>query len=212
MSAIDEIPTEELEALVKKRKKAERDEERRQRESYEKARDETVSDIINAAQDLSKELAEFKRRCHQHMDIQHKSLERYGKLNKSSKGGFQVVHSAADKKVIRRRDTEPFWDERADKGVELIKDFLHTTVKKRDEKLFKILLSFIEKNQNGDLEYAKVLSLIKHRDKFDDARWVEGLRLIEESYRCQLKRFGYEFKVKDEHGQWVKIDLNFSSI
>ncbi|MGY0034419.1 hypothetical protein [Pedobacter sp. NJ-S-72] len=69
-------------------------------------------------------------------------------------------------------------------------------IKKRDVKLYEILIKFLEKNQNGDLEYSAVFGLMEHEDKFDDPRWLEGLRLLKQSYTVTLKCFGYEFKKK----------------
>ena len=94
----------------------------------------------------------------------------------------------------------------------MIKEFLHDTVKKRDIKLFDILISFLEKNKAGDLEYNRVFSLLQHEDKFDDPRWVEGLKMLKESYSVRMRGYGYEFKQLDGEGKWDNLVLNFSSI
>src|SRR5690606_20895341 len=154
----------------------------------------------------------FKTLATVEMDKQAKSTAKYGTIPTTSKGGFTITHSDNERRITRRRDTDPVWDERGHKGVELIRDFLYDYVKKRDVDLFEILLSFIERNQKGELEYAKVMSLLQHENKFDDPRWKEGLRLVKESYSLVLRGFGYEFKEKNAQGKWVRLELNFSSI
>ena len=62
------------------------------------------------------------------------------------------------------------------------------------------------------MEYGRVMNLLKHEDKYDDPRWLEGLRLLKDSYSNHLKGFGYEFKTRGTNGKWYNIVLNFSSI
>jgi hypothetical protein len=195
-----------------KRKKAEKDKEEKEKATYEKDRDEMVFKVLTTAKALFKELGEFKTFCHIEMDKQAVKLSEYGKLRSNSKGGFSVTDTEDTMRVTRRRDTEPVWDERSGKAVELIKDFLGDAIKKRDVKMYEILMSFLERNAQGELEYNRVMDLYKHEDKFDDPRWKEGLKLIKESFSNHLKGYGYEFKMKGADGKWQNLYLNFSSL
>lgn len=211
--APSEMTTQELEAFLKKRKAAEAKKLEKEKAAYESDRDQKIFDIMNTAKALFKELSEFKQYCHIEMDKQAIKLSEYGKIRSNSKGGFSVTNSDDTMRVTRRRDTEPAWDERSNKAVELIKDFLSDTIKKKDLDLYEILMGFLERNQNGDLEYSRVMDLIKYDSKYDDDRWNEGLRLIKESFSNHFKGFGYEFKFKNEQsGKWDNILLNFSSL
>ena len=209
---ISTLSAKELMDLAAKKQKQESAKLEKEKAAYEAKRDEQVFNIITTAKTLARELGEFKTFCHLTMDEQQKALEGYGKINKKSKGGFSITNSDDTFRVTRRRDTEPVWDERASKGTELIKDFLGDTIKKRDLKLYNILIGFLERNEKGDLEYARVMDLYKHESEFDDSRWKEGLRLIKESFSNHLKGFGYEFKIKGADGKWQNLLLNFSSL
>lgn len=202
----------ELEAMLKQKKAAQTKALEKARSEYEKGRDEMVSKVLTTARVLFTELSEFKTFCHIEMDKQAVKLAEYGEIRSNSKGGFSVTNSDDSMKVTRKRDTEPAWDERAGKAVELIKDFLGDTIKKRDVQLYTILMGFLEKNKAGDLEYSDVMNLYKHENEFNDPRWKEGLKLIKESFSNHLKGYGYEFKVKGEDGKWQKLYLNFSSL
>ncbi|MES2238890.1 MAG: DUF3164 family protein [Bacteroidota bacterium] len=202
----------ELEAMLKTKKEAQAKKLEKERVEYEKNRDEKVQAMITTAKVLFRELAEFKQFCHIEMDNQAVKLSEYGKIRSNSKGGFSISDTEDTMRIKRRRDTEPSWDERSTKAIELIKEFLGDAIKKRDVKMYEILMGFLERNANGDLEYSRVMDLYKHEDKFDDPRWKEGLRLIKESFSNHLKGFGYEFKFKDDNGHWENILLNFSSL
>lgn len=209
---IENLSTAQLEELLKKKKKEEATTLAKEKEAYEKRRDEVITNIITTAKTLFKELGEFKAYCHIEMDKQAEQLAGYGKIRSNSKGGFSITNADDTMRVTRRRDTEPVWDERSTKAVELIKDFLGDAIKKRDTKMYDILMSFLERNEKGDLEYSRVMDLYHHEDKFDDPRWKEGLRLIKESFSNHLKGYGYEFKIKGEDGKWENLYLNFSSL
>lgn len=204
--------TAELEQMLKDRKKQEAVKAEKEKQAYEEGRDEMIEKVILTAKTLFRELGEFKTFCHIEMDKQAVKLSEYGKIRSNSKGGFSVTDKNDTMRVTRRRDTEPVWDERSGKAVELIKEFLGDAIKKRDIKMYEILMSFLERNANGDLEYGRVMDLYKHEDKFDDPRWKEGLKLIKESFSNHLKGYGYEFKVKGEDGKWENLYLNFSSL
>lgn len=211
-ATIQEPSIAELEAMLKSKKEAQAKKMEKERIEYEKSRDEKVTAMMLTAKALFRELGEFKQFCHIEMDNQAVKLAEYGKIRSNSKGGFSISDTEDTMRIKRRRDTEPSWDERSTKAIELIKEFLGDAIKKRDVKMYEILMGFLERNANGDLEYSRVMDLYKHEDKFEDPRWKEGLRLIKESFSNHLKGFGYEFKFKDEQGHWENIILNFSSI
>ncbi|WP_164879087.1 DUF3164 family protein [Flavobacterium cerinum] len=208
----DDLTIEQMEAALEKKRKALKQKQQAEKQAYENDTNEKVEAIITTAKTMFTELSEFKQYCHIEMDKKALSLAQYGGIRSNSKGGFTITNKAGDMRVTRRRDTEPVWDERATKAIELIKDFLSDTIKKRDMKLYEILMGFLERNEKGDLEYNRVMDLYKHEDKFDDERWKEGLRLIKESYGSHLKGYGYEFKIKDSEGKWQGVLLNFSSL
>ena len=206
-----ELSPAELKELLKKSEDQAAKKLAKEKAEYETNRDKVVSNVISTAKCMAKEMAEFKQYCHLEMDTMWNKLAEYGKIRTNSKGGFQVENSEKTMRIIRRRDTEPTWDERSVKAVELIKDFLSDTIKKRDTDTYEILIGFIQKNSKGDLEYAKVMELLQHEARFDDERWKEGLRLIKESFSNHFKGYGYEFKIKNNEGKWENLILSFSS-
>ncbi|NJN27177.1 MAG: DUF3164 family protein [Cyclobacteriaceae bacterium] len=209
---VNELSVQELENMLASRKEALRIAREKERADYEKDRDKKIADIMQEAIRLQNQIAFFKQKCHEIMDEQAAKLEAYGAIRGNSKGGFSITNAEGKLRVTRRRDTMPYWDERATKGVEFIKEFLHSFVKKRDKKLFEILISFLEKNNAGELEYSKVMHLMRHEDKFTDPKWQEGLALIKEGYMVTMKAYGYEFRKMTGDGKWENIGLNFSSI
>lgn len=211
--SVYDMTAEELEQLLAKKKQAAYAREEKERQEYEAMVDTTVSEIIQHALEMQDKLEQFKAMCHASFDERAIALQNYGKMPGNSKGGFSLTDKSGTLRITRRRDTEPSWDERSVKAVELIKDFLGDTIKKKDLDLYEILMSFLEKNEDGALEYARVMNLWQHEARYQDPRWKEGLRLIKQSYQNHLKGFGYEFKTRGTTDKkWQKINLTFASV
>jgi Protein of unknown function (DUF3164) len=184
------------------------------RKDYENRRDKRVKKMVMSALSFTQKMAAFKEMAAELMEEQHAELNEYGEIKTSSKGGFQVVSKDGKFKVVRSRDTDPKWDETAHKGVEILRSFLDEVVRVRqaDKAIFEMFMDFLAKNAKGELEYSKVMLFLQHEDKFDDARWKEGLRLLREGYAIEFKKFSYEFFVKDDEGKFVRVPLNFSQL
>lgn len=204
---------EEMEAELAKRKESRRKKREKEQAEYIKNRDQNIDNLIAEGLELNQRIASFKERTAEVMVLQAEKLASYGRMRKNSKGGFNITNTAANKRIVRRRDTEPTWDERGDKGVAMLKDFLGDVVKKRNAKMYEILMGFLVRNKNGDLENSRVMDLLKHEDKYTDARWVEGLHLVKESYSNVMKGYGYQLMHRPKDGdKWETINLSFASI
>ncbi len=209
---IESLTTEELKAMVAEREKNELAKKEAEKKAYEHEREMVVINNMAKAKEIAQMLNEFKAHLHLCMEDQQAKLNSYGNINKNSKGGFSITTQDGQLRIRRTRATEPTWDERSTKAIELIKDFLGDTIKKRDKNLYEILISFIARNDKGELEYSRVMDLLQHEAKYQDPRWVEGLKLIKESYAIHFKGYGYDFQIKDEQGKWKRVELNFSAV
>lgn len=216
MTDITKLSADQRKALMAelaKEEKAEKSKRLREKMKWEKNKDADLEELWSEAEEISLAIARYKSKLHIVMDKKREALNEYGGIRTNSQGGFSLTHTNNNLRITRRRDTDPTWDERANKAVELIKDFLLSEgIKKTSGRTHAILMGFIQRNNNGDLEYAKVMELLQYEDTFQDPRWVKGLQLIREGYSITFKKFGYEFKKKSETGKWVRLEMNFSSL
>lgn len=214
MTTIDiaQLSSSELEDLLAKKKQQEAKEQERQRVAYETERDNDMSELVALALEIETKSQLLKQLTHSKMEKHQEKLNNYGKIRSNSKGGFSLVHTDKTIRIKRRRDTQPTWDERSTKALELIHAFLYDTVKKRDKDVFEMLIGFLVKNKKGDLDYASVMNLLNHETRFDDTRWKEGLRLLKQSYSSYLKGYQYDFEKQNIDGKFEKIELNFSAL
>ena len=208
-----EMTLAEMEAKVAQMRKASKLKRDREQKEYVTKRDQNIEDLIDESKTLQTIIINFKQVVADAMVVNAKKLEEYGKIRSNSKGGFSITNSLGNKRVVRRRDTEPNWDERAEKGVGLLKNYLADVVKKKDQKTYELLMGFLVKNDKGDLEHSRVMELLKHDDYSTDKRWVEGIKLVKEGYSNVMKGYGYQFLHRPKEGdKWENINVSFSSL
>ncbi|GEN71602.1 DUF3164 family protein [Chryseobacterium lathyri] len=208
---INELSAKEMEAVLNYKIELETDKQEKERREYEAERDSDMGELIALALEVESKSYLLKKLTHSKMEKHQEKLNEYGKIRSNSKGGFSLMHSDKKLRIKRRRDTQPTWDERSTKALELIHAFLYDTVKKRDKDLFEMLIGFLVKNKKGDLDYASVMNLLSHETRFNDPRWKEGLRLLKQSYSNFLKGYQYDFEKQNEEGKYERIELNFSA-
>ncbi len=209
---ITQLSVAELEGLLTEKKQNEARQLEKERREYEQERDKDMAELVTLALEIEKKEKQLKELTHAKMAKHQEKLNEYGKIPSNSKGGFSLTHSDKSLRIIRRRDTQPTWDERSTKALELIHAFLYDTVKKRDKDVFEMLIGFLVKNKKGDLDYASVMNLLNHETRFDDSRWKEGLRLLKQSYSSHLNGYQYYFETQGDDGKFRRIELNFSGI
>lgn len=206
-----EYTEEQLEQMLQQKRKAREQARQKERADYEKNRDAFVKRVIGDAISYQSILTDFKNELVEKFEEFEQKLGEYGEIRKNSKGGFSITSSDNLHRVKRIRATSPEWDERSKKGESLIIEFLKEQI--TDEKIHKLVMSFLERNDKGELEYSRVMNLLTMKDNFDDPRWNEGLQLMQESYNLTFKAYQFEFQIKNETtGKWERLEMNFSSI
>ncbi len=209
---IDELTADEMETVLNHKRRLQTEKQEKERREYEEERDADMGELIALAKEIQNKAALLKQLTHTKMEKHQEKLNNYGMIRSNSKGGFSLMHSDKTVRIKRRRDTQPIWDERSTKALELIHAFLYDTVKKRDKDLFEMLIGFLVKNKKGDLDYASVMNLLSHETRFADSRWKEGLRLLKQSYSNFLKGYQYDFEKQNTEGKFERIELNFSAL
>ncbi len=213
MKDITEMTDAELEQALAERKRAKEAQQKKEREAYETQRDDMIISLAGMARELSKRISEFKGVVFQQIEAFQEQADKYGDIRGNSKGGFSLRTNEGDLKVSYMRNVINEFDERADKALSLIKDFLESTVKKRDQQTYKIISTLLVRNKAGDLNVSRVIQLLDLRNEFSDERWTGAMRLLEESYRDRPIAYNVSFYERNElTGKDELIPLSFSSI
>lgn len=209
---LSSLSAEQLEQALKEKKRLETEKRNRMKQQYEANRDELVNQLVSTAKILHEELKKFKKECHDKFEDFRQTAQEYGDIRSNSKGGFSLRTADGNLMARLERNVIHEFDERADLALNLIKEFMESTIKKRDIKVYKMISKLIERNKSGDLKPERVAAFLQIRNNFDDIRWVKAMTLLEESYREREVAWNVAFYRKDKLGKDQPIILTFSSL
>jgi transposase InsO family protein len=66
--------------------------------------------------------------------------------------------------------------------------------------------------KKGELDINLVQKLYAMEDRFQDENWKRGIELLKESYSFSHSKDYIGFEVKNDKGEWLPINLQFSNI
>lgn len=210
MKSISKI--EKLKADLAAAEKEQQELEKAEREEYVKLRDTTIINLCVKASGLSEMLHAFNDIAFKSMQQQQEALSKYGKMRKNSKGGFMLTTEDGEFRVKYAYNSESYYDERADKAAELLKDFINDFIKKKDKGAAAMIMDLLARNNKGQLEYGRISKLYQREKDYTDPRWTEAIQLFKESYQQRDSKYMLYFYKRNSKNEYEMINLNFSSI
>ena len=200
------LSVEELEAALATKKEAERLDRENKRNSYEVLKRDTIAELAPFANDMSLSLLRFRDKAFSQLGALYELLQDYSKRHQDGKGNFTIEDS--DYRIQFKRQGKGSFDERSEQAEKHIIDFLnskyHGDLDTKD-----LIMSLLERKK-GDLDINMVQKLYSMEDRFDDANWREGIKLLKESYSLKHSKDYVSFFKKGRNNQWEGINLNFS--
>ena len=99
------------------------------------------------------------------------------------------TNKAGDKRVTIGVYETDNYDDTVEEGISIVKSYIESLA--QDEKsaqLVKMVMSLLARSANGALKASRVVRLHKLADESGDARFIEGVRIIEAAYRPAVSR------------------------
>lgn len=200
----------ELEAQIEAKKRA----EKQKREDDINAYKDTVDDFVRRVYDmlvpLSDALKEAKDTIFKEKDaivdlkesLYDTKLDRHSNTFTTSDGkitlsmGFRTVDG---------------WSDDAEAGIAKIKDYMRSLAKDENgAKQNKIIMELLAKDKKGNLKLSSIVQLEKHANEFGDPLFIEGVKIIKDSYRPTETSQFISLIYKDEHGVKHSVPLSLS--
>lgn len=200
--------SDELKAMLAEQTRLEAEERELKRQTYEKLKGETIDELFSCAKEINDLLTKFKEKAFRDMAALYALLQEYSNRHKDGKGNFEIESDI--NKIVFKKQGKGNFDERSVQAEKHIIDFL-TTKYEGDLDTKDLIMSLLERKK-GDLDIQLVQKLYSMEDRFDDANWKEGIKLLKESYTYTHSKDYISFYEKDDHGKWVNVNLNFSYV
>ncbi|WP_026725521.1 DUF3164 family protein [Flavobacterium sasangense] len=205
---LSQLSPEELQAELDRRNADIIAGKQRQRKAYEDLKEQTIISLCTGALTINETLKAFKLKAFEDMQTIYEMLKEYSSRHADGKGNFRIEHGKY--RVSYKRQGKPTFDERSHQAEKHIIDFVNSKFE-NDVDTKDLVMSLLERKK-GELDINLVQKLYAMEDRFQDENWKRGIELLKESYSFSHSKDYIGFEVKNDKGEWLPINLQFSNI
>ena len=195
-----------------KAKKAAEEKARADREQYRQLVDDEIERSIPVLEEISGRIKDSKQRV---MDNFKTILEMKGDLFKTKLKEDQRSHTFTNSKGNKRITlgvyvTDGYRDTVED-GIAIVKEYIESLAKDdKTRSLVSMVLRLLARDAKGTLKASRIVQLRKVAMETGDDRFMEGVRIIEESYQPEVSKQFIRAEIKNENGMWKPIPLGMT--
>lgn len=196
------------------RKKAAQEQAKEMRNTYRQMVDEEIESAIPELESISNDIKSVKSKVFENfrsiLEMKHEMfrLEKGKNLENQS---HTFTNSCGDKRIVLGVYVKDGYLDTADDGIAIIKEFIESLV--TDDKsraLVGMVLKLLAKDQKGTLKASRIIQLRKIAEETGNERFIEGVKIIEDSYRPAISKQYIRAEVKDKNGIWKTIPLGMT--
>lgn len=203
----------EFEAFQReKARKAAEGKAKADREMYRQMVDEEIENSIPVLLGISEEIKESKQKV---LDNFKAILAMKSDLFKTKMRNDQRSHtftnSAGDKRITLGVYVTDGYRDTVEDGIAIVKEYIASLA--NDEKtqaLVNMVFRLLSRDAKGTLKASRIVQLRKVAEDTGDARFMEGVRIIEESYQPEVSKQFIRAEMKDRNSMWRPIPLGMT--
>lgn len=195
-----------------KAKRAAEEKAKSDREMYKQMVDDEIEHSIPVLLGISERIKESKQTV---MDNFKTILEMKADLFRTKKKDDQRSHtftnSNGDQRITLGVYVTDGYRDTVEDGIAIVKEYIESLA--RDEKtkaLVSMVLRLLARDAKGTLKASRIVQLRKVAMETGDERFMEGVRIIEESYQPEVSKQFIRAEVKDKNGMWKPIPLGMT--
>ena len=190
-----------------KARKAAEEKAKADREMYRQMVDEEIENSIPVLLGISEEIKESKQKV---LDNFKAILAMKSDLFKTKMRNDQRSHtftnSAGDKRITLGVYVTDGYRDTVEDGIAIVKEYIASLA--NDEKtqaLVNMVFRLLSRDAKGTLKASRIVQLRKVAEDTGDARFMEGVRIIEESYQPEVSKQFIRAEMKDRNSMWRPI-------
>lgn len=195
-----------------KAKKAAEEKAKADREMYKQMVDDEIENSIPILLGISEEIKESKQQV---LDNFKTILGMKSDLFKTKVRDDQRSHTftngKGDKRITLGVYVTDGYRDTVEDGIAIVKEYIASLA--NDEKtqaLVNMVFRLLSRDAKGTLKASRIVQLRKVAEDTGDARFIEGVRIIEESYQPEVSKQFIRAEVKDKNGMWKPIPLGMT--
>ena len=195
------------------RKRAE-EKARQMREEYTEMVDKEIAELMPELIRVSGDIAAAKKKAYDNFKAIIELKEEIFRLRKnedldvkshtftSSKGDMRITLGAYQ--IDNYLDT-------CEEGIAIVKEYISSLAKDAESQaLVAMVLKLLAKDAKGTLKASRIIQLRRLANESGNDRFIEGVKIIEESYAPVPSKTYVKAEVKGENGAWVNVPLGMT--
>lgn len=195
-----------------KARKAAEEKAKADREMYRQMVDEEIENSIPVLLGISEEIKASKQKV---LDNFKTILAMKSDLFKTKMRDDQRSHtftnSAGDKRITLGVYVTDGYRDTVEDGIAIVKEYIASLANdERTQALVNMVFRLLSRDAKGTLKASRIVQLRKVAEDTGDARFLEGVRIIEESYQPEVSKQFIRAEMKDRNGMWRPIPLGMT--
>lgn len=203
----------EFEAFLKAKAKKEADANAKaEREEYKQLVDDEIEHSIPVLLSISEQIKDSKQTV---MDNFKTILEMKSDLFKTKIKDDQRSHtftnSAGNKRITLGVYVTDGYRDTVEDGIAIVKEYIASLANDdKTQALVNMVFRLLARDAKGTLKASRIVQLRKVAQDTGDERFLEGVRIIEESYQPEVSKQFIRAEIKNENGMWKSIPLGMT--
>lgn len=204
----------EFEAFKAEREKKRREEERKQqRQQYATLVDEEIASTIPKLREVSEMLKKVKDTIFGNFDAILKMKSEIIGTVRDEQCSHTFTNSDSSLRIILGVNCIDGYRDTVEDGISMVKNYIESQAKDDASKaLVNAVLRLLSRDGQGNIKASRVLQLRKMAEDSGDERFIEGVRIIEESYQPTISKKYIRAQYKNDKGAWCYIPLSMTDV
>ena len=210
------ISAQELEEFRRYKEQKAREEQRKALQSdYVDLVDNEIGAAYVQLSLLSTEMAQIKRAVFDNFrSVIEMKTEQLGLGKEDGQKTHTFTNSDSTLRLTLGNYTVDAYRDTVDEGIRMVTDYIESLAKDdATGALVSAVLRLLSRNKAGQIKASRVLQLRRLAEESGSEQFLDGVKLIEESYHPQVSKSFVRMEAKDaDTGEWKNIPLSLSGV
>ncbi len=204
----------QFEIFKKEQKEKEAEVARKQeRADYAKLVDDEVKTAIPELRNLSEQIRTVKNAVFGNFDAVLKMKAEVIGVKENGQYSHTFTTSDSQMRITLGINTIDGYRDTVEEGIAIVKDYIESLAKDDNSKaLVNAVLRLLSRDQAGNIKASRVLQLRKMADETGDTKFIDGVKIIEESYQPTTTKRYIRAEYKNEKGGWSIVPLGVTDV
>jgi len=193
------------EAAAKRRKE--------NREAYATLVDDEIDAALPELRSLSEQIKNVKATVYGNFAEVLKMKAEVMGLTTDGQKSHTFTNSKGDKRITLGVNTVDGYRDTVEDGIAMVQQYIQSlAVDDNSRALVKTVLRLLSRDQQGNIKASRVLQLRRMAEETGNEQFIEGVKIIEESYQPATTKQYIRAEYKDEKGCWRIVPLSVTDV